>query len=225
MNDILLNQADNARPDSLATRLRKKRFLLFLNLLNSITKNKIEILDIGGTVEFWKNTGLLSEGQMANIHITVLNLKPQYSEYEFIVTVTGDARDLSIFKDKQFDIIFSNSVIEHLGTYNNQKHMASEVRRVGVRYFIQTPSRYFPIEPHFLFPFFQFLPLACKIFLLRYFNLGWYSKLSEKEKAAEAAKKIRLLSLKELKELFPDSEIYKEKFFGLTKSFIAYKFG
>jgi 2-polyprenyl-3-methyl-5-hydroxy-6-metoxy-1,4-benzoquinol methylase len=70
------------------------------------------------------------------------------------------------FQNDEFDIVFSNSVIEHVGSYEEQNLMASEVRRVGKRYFIQTPNLFFPIEPHFLFPFFQFLPLDYRVTLI-----------------------------------------------------------
>ena len=63
---------------------------------------------------------------------------------------------MDFFKDKSFDAVFSNSVIEHVGTFEDQKMMANEVIRVTNFYFIQTPNLYFPIEPHFLVPFFQF---------------------------------------------------------------------
>ena len=155
--------------------------------------------------------------------ITILNLMLQESKYNFIKTTVGDGRDLSRFKEKEFDIVFSNSVIEHLKTYKDQERMAKEVRRVGERYFVQTPNYYFPIEPHFLFPFFQFLLISFRVFLLSHFDLGWYKKAVSHEQAVETANEIRLLKLREFKSLFPDADIYKEKLFGLTKSFIAYK--
>ncbi|MBC8844888.1 class I SAM-dependent methyltransferase, partial [Escherichia coli] len=73
------------------------------------------------------------------------------------------ATDLSEIDDQQFDIVFSNSVIEHLYTWENQEKMAKEVLRVGKYHFIQTPNYWFPIEPHWVFPFFQFLPKSIRI--------------------------------------------------------------
>jgi hypothetical protein len=204
--------------------MRRRRFALFLDLLNSIKQSKIDILDIGGTEVFWESMDFVKMCKNGRIRLTVLNVTAVSARHEFIESVTGDARDLSCFGDKQFDIAFSNSVIEHVGSYNDQKSMAEEIRRVGKRYFVQTPNYYFPIEPHFLFPFFQFLPKGLKIYLLRHFNLGWYKKMSSREGALKVIGEIRLLKLREFKELFPDAEIYKEKFLGLTKSFIAYRF-
>lgn len=100
--------------------------------------------------------------------------------------------------------------------------MAKEVCRVGRRYFVQTPNKYFPLEPHFLFPFFQFLPIWIRVLLLRNFNLGWFVKTPDKAKAKEIVEGIRLLNKREFTSLFPNASIYQEKVFGITKSFLAY---
>jgi hypothetical protein len=69
---------------------------------------------------------------------------------------------------------------------------------------------------------FQFFPLLLKIWLISHFNIGWIGRTSDKNKALETANSIRLLCEKELRELFPEAAIYREKFLGLTKSFIVY---
>ena len=126
-------------------------------------------------------------------------------------------------EDKSFDLVFSNSVIEHLFTKENQQKMANEVIRVGKNYFIQTPNKYFFIEPHWVFPLFQFLPFSIKVYLTQHFNLGHIPKSKTKVAALAQVNEIRLISKKELKELFIHSEIYTEYFMGLGKSHTAYK--
>jgi hypothetical protein len=96
------------------------------------------------------------------------------------------------------------------------------MRRVGKRYFLQTPNLYFPIEPHVLFPFFQFLPISLRVWLLNNFTMGWYGKVTDKQEARDLVISTRLLTRKELSMLFPESTIYEEKILGLTKSFIVY---
>lgn len=156
--------------------------------------------------------------------ITILNLfKEKECGYRNIIQVRGDACNMSEFKDVEFDIAFSNSVIEHINSFDQQGKMARELRRVAKGYFLQTPNYWFPIEPHFLMPGFQFLPLKVKAFLVRHFNLGWYKKESDYNKSFEVASCIRLLKLKEIKELFPGATIRREKFLGLTKSFMVFK--
>ena len=223
MSNTLLDAADHRRRGSYATKLRLKRFELFLCLLDSIRCDNIRILDVGGTVLFWENMDFIKVCRDRNIELTILNIMPQEPKYEFVKTVVGDARRLSGFPDKCFDIVFSNSVIEHVGTYSDQLAMAQEVIRTGKTYFVQTPNRYFPIEPHFLFPFFQFFPLSLKIFIMQYFGLAWYKATGSKKEAEDLVKDIRLLTLKELLRFFPHSMLYKEKLFGLTKSFIVWK--
>jgi hypothetical protein len=116
------------------------------------------------------------------------------------------------FADGEFDIAFSNSVIEHVPA-DRQRAFAAEVQRVAKRYFIQTPNRYFPIEPHYQVPFFQFLPERARRALNRRFTLGWQGKGHWEE--------ITLLSAKDMKRLFPDAKIKRERLLGLTKSLMA----
>lgn len=213
---------DNQRADSLVSSLRRKRFAFFKSLIESAPQN-LNILDIGGTIEFWVNSGFLEELQkIKQIKITILNIKESESNHPNIKITIGDATNLKRFKDREFDIVFSNSVIEHLFSYRNQLLMAAEIKRISKRYFIQTPNKYFPVEPHFQFPLFQFLPLSMKVTLIRNFQLGWRKKAATKQQAIETVTEIRLLGKKELNKLFPNSKIYQEKFLGLTKSLTAY---
>lgn len=201
-----------------AGKLRKKRFTIFESLISSLPR-PLSILDVGGEQHFWEHMGFIKD----DVKITLYNVSRTEVRYPSLTSMVGDARDMREFKDKEFDIAFSHSVIEHVGTYLQQCRMAEEVQRVGRRYYVQTPNRFFPIEPHFLFPFFQFLPLSFRAFLVTHFNLGWKGKIPSKQEALQAVKEIRLLTEKELKNLFPGAKIYKEKFLGLTKSFTVYK--
>jgi hypothetical protein len=101
--------------------------------------------------------------------------------------------------------------------------MAGEAARVAKQYYVQTPNRYFPIEPQFVFPFFQFLPIPLRVWLLQNFRLGWFPKTPNYEKALVEVKGIRLMTRSEVQALFPDAEIFEEKYFGLTKSFVAFR--
>jgi ubiquinone/menaquinone biosynthesis C-methylase UbiE len=157
-------------------------------------------------------------------HITLLNLEELATRHKNIRSIYGDARHLTKFDDKSFDIVFSNSVIEHVGEYGDQQAMAEEVRRVGMKYFVQTPSYSFPIEPHFLLPGFHWLPKSIRVWLVQHFSFGWYGeKTPDPQKASEIVDSIRLLRKSEMRTLFHDANIFHERFLGLTKSFIAIK--
>jgi 2-polyprenyl-3-methyl-5-hydroxy-6-metoxy-1,4-benzoquinol methylase len=157
-----------------------------------------------------------------DIKITLLNLKAVETHYPNFVSVSGDARNMIEFKDSEFDVVFSNSVIEHVGGYGEQRKMANEIIRVGKRYFLQTPNYYFPFEPHFLFPFFQFFPNDLKTNLVLRMNLGWHVKKPSRKEAEDEINSIRLLRKSELNELFQEAKIYNERILGMTIFFIVY---
>ena len=213
------NFADNTNQQSLAYQFRFKRFLFFRFLLDKLPK-PVSILDIGGTQDYWNMMGFSDE----RIQITLLNLEVQPVSGNSFVSVKGDATDLSAYADRSFDIVYSNSVIEHLFTKGAQQRMADEVRRVGKNYFIQTPNYYFPVEPHWVFPFFQFLPVNVRVWMTMHLNLGHIGRIEDRVAAARQVKEVRLLTRQELQKLFPGAEMYEERFLGLTKSLVAYQF-
>ena len=214
---LLKRYADNRDPTSLAARLRRRRFALFESLLARVPGH-VRVLDVGGTPDFWRVVGF----SRPNVSVTLLNRTVAAADSETIHSVVGDGCDMREFADREFDVVFSNSVIEHVGAYTDQQAMASEVRRIGKRYFVQTPNRHFPIEPHFLFPGFQFLPVSVRAGMLARRDVGWYKRAESYEAALKEVTAIRLLSETEFRRLFPDGRLYKEHFFGLTKSFIVY---
>jgi len=204
---------------SLGNRFRTKRFDFFLEKMEKLEK-PLTILDVGGKINFWENRGI--EGN-TNYKITIVNVEKEKSKYSNIKCVIGDATNLKEFKAQSFDIVHANSVIEHLYNFENQKKMAKEVTRIGKKHIIQTPNRYFFIEPHYLIPFFQFLPNSIKYLILTKTKLSRLKKW-EKSFAKQYINEIRLLNLKEMKNLFPESNIYYEKFLGMNKSFTMYNF-
>ena len=205
--------------ESLGNYFRTKRFDFFFHRIKSMNK-PISILDLGGKVNFWENRGLTGNN---NYKITVLNIESEISDYSNIKTVNGNVLKLKDFKENSFDIVFSNSVIEHLYNFENQKKMAGEVLRIGKNHIIQTPNKYFFIEPHYMIPFFQFLPKKIQFKILTKTRFSRLKKWNE-QLARNYTEEIRLMTQKELKEIFPKSSIFYEKFLGMTKSFTVHKF-
>ena len=208
---------------SINQKFRENRFKFFTSLLDRIKSDEtIQILDVGGTESYWER---MQFTENTNIKVTLLNLEAVPTKRNNFISIKGDACDLSPFEDNHFDLIYSNSVIEHLFTLENQKKMAAEVRRVAKYYYVQTPNYYFPIEPHWLFPFFQFFPFSVRVFLTKNFSLGHYKKSKTKEKAIERVSEVKLLTERQMKnELFPDGKLYRETFLGLVKSITMYRF-
>jgi hypothetical protein len=215
---ILKSLADNSSGASLATRMRRARFSLFLSLLASV-KGHIEVLDIGGTQAFWT---LMTGGELGDVRVTLLNIENQEVASEQFVSAVGDARNMPRFGTKSFDVVFSNSVIEHVGTYDDQRRMANEVMRVGKRYFVQTPNKRFPLEPHFLFPWFQYLPSEVRAQLVHRFDVGWYRRIPDLDAARAEVDSVRLLTKRQFTALFPGARIHTERLGGMAKSFVAY---
>lgn len=210
--------ADPRDDNSFGAELRRKRFALFKSLMESVPR-PASILDVGGEQNFWEMMGIADD---KSINFVVLNVAEERTTLPNFEAITGDARNMGDFTAGQFDIVFSNSVIEHVGDYDQQMKMALEVQRVGKRYFLQTPNRNFPLEPHFLFPFFQFLPLNVRAYLISHLNITYSGDSHTKEQARRIAGDIRLLALRELRMMFPQAIVEKEKLFGLTKSFMVY---
>lgn len=217
----LFSSSDN--PNSLGAKFRAKRLKSFEDLFFKTYENQgeIRILDVGGTDYFWKNSRIPNQ---PGVTITLLNLHLEQSSHPKILPLTGDATDMSDFGDESFDLVFSNSVIEHLYTLENQQKMASEIRRVGKNYFIQTPNKYFPIEAHYALPFAQFLPKSLIFSILTKTRLSRLKRWDQKA-AQQYLEEIRLLNENEMLALFPRATILKEKAWGLTKSLTAHTLG
>ena len=196
-------------------RFRRERMWQFRNRFRLGAGTKI--LDVGGVPDTWES---VSE----DVDVTILNLFaiPWQNRrgYPAITTVVGDGCALP-YSDGVFDIVFSNSVIEHLGTAERQQMFATEVRRVGRSLWVQTPSKSFPIESHLLTPFIHYLPVAVRVKLLRRFTTwGLLTRPSPQQVQAFLAE-VRLLSAGEMQALFPDCTIVRERVIGLSKSYIA----
>jgi hypothetical protein len=219
-----MNKNVYSNKSSMAYKYRNKRHFLFKKFLEKIVlienKSSLNILDVGGTVEYWK----VFNYQELPYKITLLNLDIEEDNVSNITMVKGNATDMK-FNDKQFDVVFSNSVIEHLGDIKAQKMMALESLRVGKYFFIQTPNFLFPIEPHYRMIGFQFLPVFLKALLIQYFRLRQKKIRKSRlawEKAMVLANSINLLTKRKLKSLFTSGTIKHEKVFLFTKSFIIH---
>ena len=160
-----------------------------------------------------------------NIEITLLNLpgsRIQTTSARFS-TVSGDACEMAEIQDHAFDLVHSNSVIEHVGSWGQMKRMATEIDRVGNAYYLQTPYFWFPIEPHFVAPFLHWLPMPVRCSLAMRMALGNWPRAQSLDEAMQAQQSAVLLDRKMMKSLFPGAALQFERFAGLPKSVIAIK--
>ena len=119
--------------------------------------------------------------------------------------VQADASAGLPFADGEFDLAYSSSVIEHVPPVRRAA-FAAELKRVGRGWFVQTPARSFPVEPHSLLPAAHWLPVPAR---RRYWRLG----------AAGGWEEIELLSRAELEALFGPARA--ERFGPLAKSWVS----
>jgi hypothetical protein len=206
---------------NLELRARRKRFALFKNLASPSLEgvSAVRILDVGGTQQYWSQFGL---PRLDGVEVVLFNIFPQDSVAPPFRAIVGDGRDLSRFRDKEFDIVYSNSVLSLVGTFTDQSQMAREIRRVGRRYFVQTPNRFFVLDWRTLVPFFHWLPAAAQAWCFQRFRVGIYPRLPEPITALHHATRVRDLTASELRELFPGATVVRERVFGLTKSFLIH---
>ncbi|MGE0699662.1 MAG: class I SAM-dependent methyltransferase [Hyphomicrobiaceae bacterium] len=190
---------------------RKARMQLFEQRIAPTAASRV--LDVGGSNHNWEYASVLPKVTLANI-IKETRPDPRFQYMEF------DARRMPL-EDRSFDIVYSNSVIEHVGDFEDQKACAAEIRRVAKRYFVQTPAKFFPVEPHFFCLFIHWLPRPLYRRLLGVLSpWAWITKATPAD-VDKAVAGTRLLTVREMRELFPDAEIVRERFLGLTKSIVA----
>jgi hypothetical protein len=212
------NFTNYSNPQATVQRLRRRRFRRFWEMLQRIPPPR-RVLDVGGNQPYWEMMSL--EYNLAGTQIVLLNLQAVPVSLDGFSSLAGDGRDLSRFADQEFDLVHSNSTIEHVGDWSDQQRMALEVQRVGRGYFIQTPNRSFPIEPHFLLPLFQFYPPVIQTWLLTHFAVGHSERLADAADARDLLAHTRMLTEKEFQALFPEARIEAEVFWGIKKSFMA----
>jgi hypothetical protein len=214
----LRSLADDERPTSISNRLRSRRFQLFEELVHTLPR-PLRILDIGGVNDFWEQRGWAGR---EDVQITTLNLTEEPQRHPNIRSVAGNATNLAQYADGSFDVAFSNSVIEHLFTHDAQAAMAREVRRVARAYWVQTPSFWFPVEPHFLVPGWQWLPVRARVAIIQRRSCGWRGRTPDRETAEKVVREVRLMRRGELRRLFPGGTIVPERIAGLTKSYVVH---
>jgi len=178
------------------------------------------VLDVGGTLDIWRLAPLRPR-------LVILN-EPRAAEDSWtgVPVVFADGCALP-FGDASFDVVFSNSVIEHLGDAENQARFAAEVRRVGRAYWVQTPNRRYFLEPHLLTPFVHWLPRTWQARLVRWGTVWeWIVRPSPDRREYylhHYLTSVPLLAARDLHRLFPGAQILRERSLGWTKSLVAFR--
>lgn len=215
--NILRKIASSNNTDNLSSKFRRKRFKIFQTYLTKAALTRPKILDVGGTEDYWNQINLIFG---TNFQPIINNISKYEIERGNFSGIVDDGKCLSSVKDNSFDIAYSNSVIEHLSTFEEQQEMADNLKRIAKYFFVQTPAFIFPFEPHFLFPVFHWLPRWCRIWLVLIFNLGWFERCKNINEASDLVDSIRILKKSELKKIFKNAKIIREQFIFIPKSYL-----
>jgi hypothetical protein len=221
---------DYQDPRSLSSRLRMRRMRILTSLIDEIAAASpsriLTICDIGGTVTYWQ---LFPFQRYSSIHFTIDIYNLTYPNYDrspnavstpnaSFHTFVADATNLRRIKNLQYDLAHSNSVIEHLSGLQGARAMASETLRIAKYHFVQTPSFWFPLEPHVLLPLYPLIPRPLRWRLLMLLKGHTFEQGLTRDAG------IWLLDKYLLRHLFPQSRIFTERVFGVPKSLIALSF-
>lgn len=203
------------------TAFRARRLARFIRMVDEIAaaKGTVRVLDMGGNVDYWLDLEDIWRGRP--IAFTLVNIMPEPRRDARFTAITGDCRDLPQLPDGSFDIVHSNSVIEHVGRHQDMAAFAREIRRLAPRHFVQTPNFWFPLEPHFRVPFFHWLPEPLRVSLVRARACGAFPRAETLDDAYRFIEDSILLDARRLQHLFPNSVIERERVAGLTKSIVA----
>lgn len=207
--------ADNGTSTSLASRARAKRFNKLMATFPDLAE--MRVLDLGGTTRFWASAPVRPGA------LTLVNPDPgSTSELGCADVIDGDAceppaRVLS----RDYDLVYSNSTIEHVGGHRRRSQFADIAKTAAPHMWVQTPYRYFPLEPHFLFPLFQHLPVSSRMALASWWPFTPPGFPTARDSVRSELMSIELLSRTEMQAYFPNSTLHFERIGGIPKSLIA----
>lgn len=209
---------------SAAAGRRAKRFLEFIKKL----PRPIRVIDLGGSAEMWARWGVTETDRLLitlinNHHIDKSHLGERLSG-NFISERQMDVMELSKEDLASYDVVFSNSMLEHLSSVEEQTRLAASIANCGLPYFVQVPNKNCIVDPHFphpLAPFFAAWPRSFQVRTLTLHRLGSGSRCASTEEAIRRLHYYTPLSRHRLRQIFPGATIAIERTFGLPLSLVA----
>jgi hypothetical protein len=214
--------ADRAR-----VRAATKRSALLSGFLSGF-RRPTKIIDLGGTFAMWQRWGLAGDNSLsvtlANNFASDTNAKSIDLRFTNFSRLDIDVLELDDNSYKQFDLIFSNSMLEHLPTRRLQQRLADSITSSGRPYFIQVPNKYSMIDPHFahpLAPFFASWPKPLQMRMLLVSGLNGGGRHRSLDTAARRLEFYCPLGKTEMKRLFPGAKVSYEWSYGIPMSIVA----
>jgi len=141
MSDAAVTEHQGVSSSTLS-HFRKKRARYIRDLIDAIhaEKGSCSILDIGGIEDYWNVVGI-EYLNSKNVRIELINMEkhPPPRDTSIFSVQRGDGCSLP-YHDNSFDLVHSNSVIEHVGDWTHKVAFSTECRRISPRYYVQTPN-------------------------------------------------------------------------------------
>ena len=207
----------NGRPDVNVFRKRRGRILRqWLDTLRARAGRDLHVLDVGGRESYWQNVGTEGIARISLLNIETDDLAVSSSIFQ---PLKGDARRHDAISGQSFDFVHSNSVIEHVGSWDDMQAMAGVLRAAAPAGWVQTPAWEFPFEPHYRLPLMHYFAAPVRRAMLRLSPVMRRGvTLSERRHHAD---RINLLSRAEIETLFPDAVLTVERVALLPKSYVV----
>jgi hypothetical protein len=173
---------------------------------------QMRVLDLGGSPDYWAKAPIRPASvRCVNLDPNDVSQDPSWIEY-----VVADACER---QPGDYDLVVSNSCIEHVGGHERRLRFSETVHSAADRHWVQTPYRFFPIEPHWLFPGFQFLPTSAQMKISRTWPLSPIRSTADSAWADVSG--VELLSITDVRGYFSGSTIWFERWSGAVKSIVA----
>lgn len=206
--------ADPGTEGSVSSWARRRRWAEFEQRFPDIAE--MSVLDLGGTSGYW------TSAPVRPASLTLLNLfeQPPPWEHGARVVVGNACEPPSELSKGKFDLVVCNSVIGSVGGHEMRRRLAEVVRTHGEHYWVQTPNRYFPVDPIFLFPLFPLLPFRARLAVSCHWPLG-QRQAESPEAGLDHVLTIEYLTEMELRYYFPKADLWRERFAGMVKSLVA----
>ncbi len=183
-NKVVAKFIDPDRAGSFTQHCRQRRNEEFQRRFPDL--RDMRVLDLGGTAVSWRTSGVRPGS------VTLVNLDHAEDPAEaWMDLVRSDACGGGFGK---YDLVFSNSLMEHLGGHTRRQQFADVIAESAPRWWVQTPYRYFPIEPHWVFPGFQFLPFRTRIMISQHWGIGNMPAAGDAAEAADLVASVDFIS-------------------------------
>jgi hypothetical protein len=200
--------------DSWSGRRRAQRWNWLVETFPDL--DQMSVVDLGGDPSTWTRSPVRPK------HAHVINIEkltpdvPDWIEVDYADACALPERIAS----RRYDLVFSNSVLEHVGGHERRLRFAEAVHELAPAHWVQTPYRYFPIEPHWIAPGMQFLPVRARASMARRWPLA-HVRSTDVRNALDGVLWTELVDRTQMRYYFPDSTVRSERLMGITKSLIA----